>query len=201
MTVIAVPEYIGFENCEISLLRATVAHRSPFTGKRQVVTSAFALWQFSGKVVPLQGIPAGKLRSFLVQLKGQANTFRLPVPAAEVPLSAYSGTQGRVNTASGVGTSIATDGWTPNTLIVADGDYFNIGDELKMATADILSNGAGVCTLLFEPPLRTVPADNTIIKLDDPFIYLSASDDEIAKWGLKDYNTHDSNIKAIEAFE
>ena len=71
MAVITVPTYIGFDGCKIGLLRATAAHRSPFTGKRQVVTSAFALWQFEGTIVPLQGVDAGAVRSFLTELRGR----------------------------------------------------------------------------------------------------------------------------------
>lgn len=201
MAVITVPANIGFDGCKIGLLRATAEHRSPFTGKRQVVTSAFALWQFEGTVVPLQGTDAGAARSFLAELRGRANTFRLPIPAAGVPLSLYAGLQGQVSSAGVLGTSVPTSGWSPNAVVFRRGDYFNIGDELKMATADVTANGSGVATIYFEPSLRAAPAINTIIKFQDPFLYLAAQEDDIASWGLKDFNTHNMMIKATEAFE
>lgn len=201
MAVIPVPENIGFEECTITLIRATAEHRSPFTGKRQVVLSAFALWQFEGKLVPLQGADAATTRSFLSKLRGRANTFRLPVPAAGVPFSGYQGPEGLVDGSGHTGTSLPTKLWQANQLILREGDYFNVGDELKMATQDVTSDGSGNATITFEPALRASPASNTVIRTSEPFLYLAAQDDEVAKWGLKDYNTHAMSIKALEAFE
>lgn len=70
-----------------------------------------------------------------------------------------------------------------------------------MATQDIQVDGAGKAVLFFEPALRNSPADNAPIRLSDPFLYLAAQDDEVASWGLKDYNTHSMKIEALEAFE
>jgi len=201
MAVIPVPSSIGFENCELTLMRATQEGRSPFTGKRQVVTSPFALWYFTGTVVPLQGRDAGKVRSFVSKLKGRANTFRLPVPAAERPMSGYVGSPGAVDGAGQMGQVLATKNWTPSTLILCEGDYFNLGDELKIASQDIMSDPSGKAVLYFEPDLRVAAPNNAPIQLNDPYLYLAAQEDDIAKWGLKDYNTHTVKVSAIEAFE
>lgn len=201
MAVIDVPAGIGFESCKLTLLRATQTLRSPFTGRRQVVTSAFALWQFEGNVVPLQGTDAGEVRAFLVQLKGQANTFRLPIPASDFPLSNYNGTPGVVGASGQFGTSIATVGWTPNRTLFRKGDYFTIEDQLKVATVDINSNSSGNATLFFEPATRGVVAGAAAISYSPPTVYLAAADDEQAAWGLVDYNTHRVSLKAIEVFE
>lgn len=201
MSVIAVPEYVGFASCKITLVRSTRELRSAMTGRRQVVVSAYALWQFEGTLVPLQGVEAGEVRAFLSQLRGRANTFRLPIPAAGVPLSNYAGSAGAVLGASQVGSSIITNGWTASALLLRKGDYFNIGDELKVATSGVTANGSGQATIFFEPPIRTSPANGSAIKVLDPFIYLAAQEDDIAQWGLRDYNTHEIKITALEAFE
>lgn len=201
MTVITVPSYIGFENCDISILRATVMLRSMLTGKRQVVASAFALWQFQGTIVSLQGVEAAAVRGFLASLRGRANTFRLPIPGVQAPQSAYSGTQGLVDTGGQLGNSIFTKSWTPSTLLLRKGDYFNLGEECKLSTEDVMSDGSGNAILTFEPPIRTSPANNSVVNYTAPYLYLSADDDEVAKWSLEDFNTHNIKLKAVEAFE
>lgn len=201
MAVINVPSYIGFDSATLTLMRATQESRSPFTGRRQVVTSPFALWQFDGNIVPLQGAEAGAVRSFLAQLKGRANTFRLFVPGVTTPMSGYNGSTGVVDGSGQQGSSLTTRGWTPNKLLLKAGDYFNIGDELKLASFDILSDGNGKATLYFEPECRTLSTDGQEIWTVNPYLYLAAQEDDIAKWSLKDFNTHNMKITAIEAFQ
>lgn len=201
MAVITVPDFIGFEGADIALVRATRVLRSPLTGRRQVVKSAYALWQFTGTMVALQGAVAGAVRSFLAELEGRANTFRLPVPGSETPLSGYDGTAGLVNGSGQLGYSVITDGWAPNRMLFRKGDYFNIGDELKLSSVDVTSDGSGNATLVFQPPMRRAPANNAAITYLNPFIYLAAEEDDVAKWGLKDYNTHTVKITCTEAVE
>lgn len=200
MALITVPATLKFTDVEIWLDRVSSAVRSPFTGKRQVRKRPYDIWRLSGGVVPLDPMDAGSMRSFLVQLAGQTNTFKLPVPGAKYPLSKYVGPEGLVNGGNQSGKSISTDGWTPGAVLVKNGDYFNIGDELKIATADIAANGVGVAVLSFDPPLRNKPADNAQIKVRDPYVVVSADNDDIARWRVTPPIRHAFNIEATEAF-
>lgn len=152
--------YIGFGSYTLKLSRKTAIMRSPFTGTRQALVSPYALWVFSGKFSKQQLLNAAALRSFLVQLDGQANKFKLPIPDANSPLSGYIGNTGLVNGANQTGSSLTTDGWDISTLIFADGDYFTVNDELKQVVGYVVSDGSGNATINFKPSIRYSPADN-----------------------------------------
>lgn len=151
---------IGFSSYTLKLQRKTVKMESPFTGARQTLAAAYALWAFSGKYTIQDLNKAGALRSFLAQLDGQVNRFKFPLPEVTTPLSAYNGATGLVNGGSQTGSSLITDGWTASTLVLAEGDYFTVNNELKMVTAPVLTNGSGQVTITFKPALRSSPADN-----------------------------------------
>lgn len=152
--------FIGFQKYTLKLDRKTISMKSPFTGKRQALIQPYALWNFKGTFATQYGVNAGELRSFLTQLSGQANTFKLPVPDAQYPISGYTGWTGVVNGAGQTGTSIVTDGWTPSTLVLSNGDHFTLNGELKVNVGYAVSDGSGNCTLNFLPPIRNSPADN-----------------------------------------
>lgn len=200
MALIPVPTNLEkmFETATIKLVRGGVSMRSRYTGKRQAVGFAFALWAFEGRLMKLDPKEAGPVRSFLTQLQGQVNTFQLPVPGTDTPLSGYSGPAGLVNGANQTGTSVATDGWSPNTLILKQGDYFNLGTELKMVKADVTTNGSGVATITFEPALSAAPADNSVVKYQWPTVTLCCDEDDAASWDLTHPVLHDIKIKATE---
>lgn len=200
MAIIEVPSKLKFTDVELWNDRVSAAIRSPFTGKRQTRKRPYDLWSFVGNVVQMEGLDAGEMRAFLMELAGQTNSFRLPVPGAKYPLSNYVGVEGLVNGANVTGKSVPTDGWAINTPIVRRGEYFNIGDELKVATASIASNGAGAAVLSFEPPLRAKPADNAQIKVREPFVLLAADDDTVARWKVTAPIRHSFKITATEDF-
>jgi len=200
MATITVPAKLFFTDVELWNDRVTSTTRSPFTGKRQTRKRPYDIWGFVGNLMPLDPMDAGAMRSFLMQLGGQSNNFRLPVPGAKYPLSKFTGTQGLVNGAGQTGKSISTDGWSINSQILADGDYFNIGDELKVCVGNIASNGSGVAVINFEPPIRAIPADNAAIRVRDPYVLLSADNDDVARWNVKAPVRHAFKLEATEDF-
>jgi len=202
VTVIPLPEGVSFEDAEIGLERADQVMRSGYTGRRQTISWPFALWVFTARTVPEEGIAAGRLRSFLARLKGRVNTFRMPVPGA-YSLAGYTGAVGLVNgTALAGSTTLPTDGWTPSTAIFKDGDYMTINDECKLVTADITSNGLGQALLPIDPPLkRTAPDNYQLVMGKDAYILLAAATSDMAKWKLSRPVRHTFNFVAVEAFE
>ena len=199
MAVITVPASLAFDAVKLTLKRATAELRSPFTGRRQILSHPFAVWEFDGSTIKYDAADAPAIRAFLVALRGRANTFRLPIPGAALPASGYA-SNGLVNGGSQTGTSLVTDGWSNSTLILKAGDYFNIGDELKTCLADVTSNGSGQATITFEPNLRASPADNSVVKVVDPFVYLSLDGDDGASWDVSAPVTHSFKVKGVEAF-
>lgn len=200
MALITLPPGCAFEDAQLTLSRKSVAARSSYTGKRQVSRLSYALWVFEGRMPSLSQEAAAPWRSFLARLEGQVNTFKLPVPGVAGPLSRYSGAVGKpAAPLSGVGaSSVYTNGWQPNTLLLKDGDYFNIENELKLCTADVMSNASGQATILFAPPLRRTATTGDILELQAPFVVVSAQNDDIASWALSKPVQHKISVALIE---
>lgn len=199
MAVIEVPSKLYFTNVEIWNDRVSASLRSPFTGKRQVRKRPYDLWNFSGDLMPLDPMEAGDIKAFLMELAGQTNSFRLPVPGSKYPLSSYVGNEGLVAGIFQTGRQVVTDGWTPGFQILKRGDHFNIGDELKVCTADVSSIG-GDATIKFEPPIRKAPADNVQIKVREPFMLVSSNNDDAARWNIKPPIRHGFKMECTEVF-
>ena len=164
-SIISYPSGINFTSYTLQLIRKTIKMESPFSGARQTLASPYALWGFQGKYSQQVLTNAASLRSFLMQLQGQVNRFRLPVPDAQIPISGYTGNTGVVNGASQTGNTLVTNGWTINSLILADGDYFTVNDELKTVVGNVVTDGSGNATITFVPPLRTSPPALTQLKI------------------------------------
>lgn len=155
----SVPSFPGFTSYDLSLAYFGMSLRSPYTGKRQTINTAYAVWSFKGTYSKSLLANSGLLRSFLGKLAGQANKFNLPLPECSVPLSGYTGITGYVSGASQTGITLVTNGWTASTLILVEGDYFTINGELKLVTANCISDGSGNATISFTPALRASPAN------------------------------------------
>ena len=202
MAVITLPSKVYFTQVDkFQLLRSSVTLRSKYTGKRQVVTFPFAVWVFEATLIPMDGADAAEWRSFLVELEGAKNTFRLPVPGHISPLTGYAGPQGTTSAvAASRAKSITTSGWTPNAALLTRGDYFTINDELKICTGPVSANGAGQATISFEPGLRKALTAGVVVQVYNPFILLSAQREDVAEWRLEHPVEHTMKLSAIEAF-
>jgi hypothetical protein len=104
----------------------------------------------------------------------------------------------RVNGGSQTGTSLVTDGWPPNQVVLKAGDMFSCG-ELKRASADVLSDGSGNATITFRPAIRTSPADNTAFVLEKPTCTMILADDMQGMWECNAQGVYQP--KTITAFE
>jgi hypothetical protein len=159
------------------------------------------LWVFEGTLIQMEGANAGEWRSFLVELEGAKNTFRLPVPGHPAPLTGYSGPQGTVSAvAAARAKSVATSGWTANAALLKRGDYFTINDELKMCTSPVSANASGQATISFEPGLRKPLTVGMTTQVYNPYIYLCAQREDVAEWQLEHPVQHAMKLIAIEAF-
>lgn len=201
MTVVTVPAAIRWVDLKVKLLRKTEKLTSQYSGRSQVIVLPYALWVVEGGLIPYEAMDAGPIRSFLVKLEGSANTARVPVAGSETPLSLYSGTPGAtVGIVAAGATTIPVDGVTPTTTIVKEGDFFNVGDELKMAMADAISDGAGAVSIQCQPPMREDTVNNEVVAFEDVFIYCNAVDDDIATWVVTAPVEHAISMKLVEAF-
>ena len=189
-----------FTNLQWRMLRATSVQRSPFTGKRQALAQPFALWACQFTLAALEEADAIAWQAFLIELEGQAGTFKMPVFPYSGPRSGYAGAAGVVQGAGQLGTSLVTDGWSNSVPILNHGDWFTINDELKMVKGNKSSNGSGQATIDFMPPLRTSPADNAALNITSPYAVMSPVSDDLG-WAITPpVMVGPIQLQAIEAF-
>lgn len=157
-------------NVGIELQANTGLFQSPLINSAQVIDRAGMKWGMSLLYRNLSNDKRAELMALLAQLRGSANQLRVPVydnPAR----GAYGGTP-LVDGGGQTGNTLNIDGCTPSVAQwIRRGDYFSIevnGEhELKMATADAASNGAGEVVLTFEPRLRASPLFASPIYVQD----------------------------------
>tara|TARA_R110002072_G_scaffold100778_1_gene221999 strand:- start:476 stop:1075 length:600 start_codon:yes stop_codon:yes gene_type:complete len=138
-------------------------------GAEQIISSTNKKWAFSFKLIGLYGVEVRAWRSALTQLCDLGNTFQAPPPDFDGPGSGYAGPNPLVAGSSQLGLSVNVDGGSLSTQILANGDYFTINGELKVATADVTTDGTGAATIPFYPALRSSPLDNAEVFIDAPF--------------------------------
>ena len=171
--------------------------RSELNGAIQVLALPGDIWVgtlvFSNKFDPEARI----LRAFITSMRGQSGRFYLTPPGYR---RAGTGTGSpQVKGAGQTGSTIITDNWNINqTGIILAGDYFNIGSELKMATADANSDINGEATISFTPPIRTSPADNSAIVVDSPKVTMMLQDDKQARWQVQPTPIYAASIAVEE---
>lgn len=206
MALITLPAKFGFTRVErFALVRNSNILRSRFTGQGQRVTYPYAVWEFEGRLVEYDGPEAAAIRSFLVQLDGVENTFKLPVPGYTKPTGVgYNGAGLVVNTAANAratSLNVSVGYGTSLTQFLRAGDYFTINDELKVATADLNIDVNGNGVLYFKSALRKPVAVNQTLTLKDPYCLMHATEDDVANWALTPPIRHGIEFRAIEAVD
>jgi hypothetical protein len=140
---------------------------SEWTGRRQTIASGRGWWECQLSLPPIVGTSGvNAWRSFIAKSRGKANDFQVPVdPTAQSSATATP----LVNGASQTGRTLNTDGWPTSTTVLVAGQFVTINNQLLQLTENVTSNGSGVATLTFEPPIRTAPSDNAAIEFKNPY--------------------------------
>jgi len=201
MAIITLPTSFNFSRVSrFSLERRSNVLRARYTGQRQTIIYPYAMWMLEGELREYDGIGAGAIRGFLALLEGQKNTFLLPVPGYIGPSTGYALTNALTNGITAVrAVSIAIDGLSNSVNLFNIGDFFTIQDELKIVTAAVATNGSGQATVSFQPPLRAAVADNIALTIQNPTCLMTASEDDIASWGIAPPVRQTTRFSAIEA--
>lgn len=160
---------------------------SGWTGERQVIASNRGWWECSLSLPPIVGTAAVKpWRSYIAQARGVVNDFRITVhPTAQSALANTVLVRGGGQT----GRSIISDGWPNSTTVLSAGDYVTIEDQLVQLTANVTSNGSGIATLTFEPPIRRAPADNAPVEYRNPYALMYFVEEPMLSVGIGDVYT------------
>ena len=149
------------------LLMPAQTNVSDWTGRRQTLASGRGWWEAQITFPPIIGTTnINAWRSFIAKSRGTANDFRVPVdPVAQSSATATP----LVNGAGQTGRTLNTDGWPLSSTVLQAGQFVTINNQLLQLTENVTSNGSGVATLTFEPPIRTSPADNAAIEYKNPY--------------------------------
>ena len=149
-----------------SFVSNTRAYRSPLTNAVQTVARAGSLWRVTMQFNNLNDDDRATLQAYLLSMDGQVNRMKL-ADHSYTRRGAGGGTP-LVNNTSGsqTGGTLILDGAAADvTGWLKAGDYFRVGNELKMVTADCNSVDDDV-TVHFKPNLRSSPANNDPIYIN-----------------------------------
>ena len=140
---------------------------SDWSGRRQTIASGRGWWECQVTFPPIVGTSrVNAWRAFIAKSRGKANDFQVPVdPTAQSSAVATP----LVNGANQKGRTLSTDGWPVSSTVLQAGQFITINNQLLQLTENVTSNGSGVATLTFEPPVRVAPSDNAAIEFKNPY--------------------------------
>ena len=200
MPTLTMPSTPGFRASRFGLMANTQTFRSPLDGTVQTLELTGARWRANYELPPMKRVQAAAWTAFLTELLGSAGRFFGFDPDARSPRGSGLGSP-LVNGAGQTGKSLIVDGWSElETGLLLPGDYFEVGGELKMATAPAVSDSSGEATLAFTPPLRASPADGAALTLVDPKVTMMLADDEQAFWDADRASLYGISFAGVEVF-
>lgn len=181
--------------------------RYVFTGKRQVQPWAGQWWEVDVDLPPMKRPDAEAWVAFLTALNGVEGTFLLGDSANRLPRDGGFSTGGvgyggLVRGGGQTGTDLQTDGWQINrTNIMSAGDWLQLGTGANARLHKVLqganSNASGEATLLIWPALRTSPADNSAVVVQNP-VGLFALADNAQEWSIDEARIYGLSFSAVE---
>lgn len=188
---------------EWSLQANTQVFESPLSRTLQTVSLTGDRW---AAVLTFTNLPADQaleLTAFLSRLRGRAGRFRIPPFHHSSPAGTALGTPLVKGAGQVAGSStLTTDGWTAGQAgALLPGDFFQVGNELKMVVTAAASDGSGNATLTVVPPLRTSPADNAAIVTASPTCVMMLAEDTTARWMVQPGTFYALSIPCIEAID
>ena len=199
---LSTPTEIGIASIELSVTNAVAVSRSPFTFSQQVHSYAGQMWSASVSVPPLRKEYIEPWVAFLVSLKGQAGTFLLGDPNNVTPRGVATGTP-LVKGADQTGETLEIDGATISTTgWLKAGDYIQLGTAssatLHKVLVDADSDGSGNVTLEIWPGIRTAPADNAAVTVNDcKGVFRLSSNQQ--SWSINESSAYGLQFDAMEA--
>ncbi len=200
MPTLTMPSTPGFRASRFGLIANTQTFRSPLDGTVQTLELTGARWRASYELPPMNRAQGAAWTAFLSELLGSAGRFFGFDPDARTPLGSGLGAP-QVRGAGQTGKSLIVDGWTElETGLLLPGDYFEVGGELKMVTAQVDSDSGGEAAVAFTPSLRASPVDNAALTLTNPRVTMMLSDDEQAAWDADRASVYGISFAGVEVF-
>ena len=166
MPALPFPDGLIPHACELELASTPTVFVSPFTGARQTVRRGGDTLRLRLAFRALDAARRRRLEAFVARVGGHER-FRVH-DFSHVQGGALGGTP-LVDGADQRGTTLQTDGWTPDTFILKAGDHLSVAFYLYIVTADVRSALNGGATIPVYPSIpRSAPADNAVIATNQP---------------------------------
>ncbi len=201
MPTLTMPTSPGFANSNFRLVANTQTFTSPLDKTVQTLELTGARWRLAAELPPMKRPVAAPWMGFFVELNGRAGRFFGFDMGATAPRGSGGSDSPLVDGAAQTGISLNTKAWTVSqTGLLVPGDFFQIGTELKMVTASVDSDGAGLATISFTPSLRASPSDSAALTLNDPVCIMMLETDDAANWELNTAAFYSLILTGIEAF-
>ena len=184
-----------------SLISNTQVFESHLNKSTQTYELPGARWHYTATWENLFDEDYFLLKSFILKCRGRAGRFYGYDHTSKVITGSANGT-GTVYGAAQVGRSIITE-WD-TTEVIGDwlnpGDYCTIGSELKMIVEVIPLAVTGLATLVFEPPMRSSPADASAIVILEPTAVFMLTGDDIDQASKRERIWSPITITGVEVF-
>lgn len=198
---ILTPPSVGIEKVNWRIIPRNQSFESELNGDGQEIALPGDRWSTVLTVTNLMGREARAWFAFIASLRGTQGRFYLSPPGQVNHYGTALG-NGAVKGANQTGSSLVTDGWTPNQAeLLATGDYFQVGYELKLVTAPVAVDGTGQATIPFTPPLRVSPADNAPIITTNPACVAKLADNNQAACDIQGARIYAMTHAVIEALD
>lgn len=171
------PDDIYPSECVWRLKAQTEVFSNPFNSARQTLELPGAAWEAQLRFDTLTRAKGAVLFGLLAQLRGAAGRVLLWDHAFARPRGPALGAP-VVHGANQVGNRLTLRGALPSSLFLCRGDYFQLGNQLHLLTADAISDASGQCQLQFEAPLRYPPQDGMALITHRPCAVMMLKDDD-----------------------
>lgn len=200
-SILTMPTPNGFTSSQFGFVGQDGVFQNDYTGIPLTVEFGGAFWQASYTIYKMKAGDANcrQWQSFFAALGGRSGRFYAydPDRTKWVINGASVGTP-LVNGANQRGKELVVNGLTAGITIYA-GNYFQVNDEYKMITEDIIVDGSGNATLVFFPALRVSPPDNDAIITTNPKCIMML-DNANFQWQSNEHKVVDMTFSCREAF-
>mgnify|MGYP001819991860 FL=1 len=174
----------------------TDSFRSPTTGAIQTVDRGGEHLVLTLTYNSLKTADRALLIGFIAKMNGMQHRVTLPFHAVDNQ-GAFGGTP-IVNGASQTGNTLTVSGGSLSTTgWIKAGDVFSVNGEMKIATLDANTDGAGAITLTFSPRLRASPPNSDPIETTAPSgLFMLA--DSTQSWNYRPGDFSDIVLRFVE---
>jgi hypothetical protein len=150
--------------------------RSAFNGAVQAITMGAPRWQFTIETGAMRASETPQWEAFITRLGGKVHRARCWDWRRESPLGPGGASPTLQGNATGITATV--QGLTANqNPVLRAGSYLGINGELKRLSVDAVSNGSGVATVTFEPPLRaTAPGGSAVVLTRPTALFILVND-------------------------